>query len=171
MDLIVKPGRALKGEILMPGDKSISHRSIMCAAIAKGKSVIRGFLKGEDCLATLDAFSKMGVSIDQDENEIVVYGVGLEGLKKPNSDIYLGNSGTSMRLMSGLLCGQGFPSTLIGDTSLSSRPMERIVTPLKTMGANISSDKGGCPPLEIKPSEKLKGFSYELPIASAQAVT
>ena len=168
MDLIVKPGKALKGEILMPGDKSISHRSIMCAAIAKGSSVIRGFLKGEDCLATLDAFSKMGVNIDQHEKEIVVHGVGLQGLKKPNADLYLGNSGTSMRLMSGLLCGQSFSSTLTGDASLSFRPMERIVTPLTTMGANISSGKGGCPPLEINPSEKLKAFSYELPIASAQ---
>ena len=103
MDLIVKSGKALKGEILIPGDKSISHRSIMCAAIAEGDSVIRGFLKGEDCLATLNAFSKMGVNIDQHDNEIVVHGVGLQGLKKPDSDIYLGNSGTSMRLMSGLL--------------------------------------------------------------------
>ena len=168
MDLVVKSGKALKGEILMPGDKSISHRSIMCAALAEGDSVIRGFLKGEDCLATLDAFSKMGVNIDQHEKEIVVHGVGLQGLKKPNSDLYLGNSGTSMRLMSGLLCGQSFSSTLTGDASLSFRPMERIVTPLTTMGANISSGKGGCPPLEINPSEKLKAFSYELPIASAQ---
>ena len=119
MDLIVEPGKALKGEILMPGDKSISHRSIMCASLAEGDSTIRGFLKGEDCLATLDAFSKMGVNINQHDNEIVVHGVGLQGLKKPNSDIYLGNSGTSMRLMSGLLCGQSFPSTLKGDVSLS----------------------------------------------------
>ena len=168
MDLVVMPGKALKGEILMPGDKSISHRSIMCAALAEGNSTIRGFLKGEDCLATLDAFSEMGVTIDQHDNEIVVHGVGLQGLKKPSSDIYLGNSGTSMRLMSGLLCGQNFPSTLKGDTSLSSRPMERIVTPLTSMGANISSSKGGYPPLEINPSKKLKTFSYELPIASAQ---
>ena len=165
MDLIVKPGKALKGEISIPGDKSISHRSIMCAALAEGDSVIRGFLKGEDCLATLDAFSKMGVNIDQHDNEIVVHGVGLHGLKKPNSDIYLGNSGTSMRLMSGLLCGQNFSSILKGDASLSSRPMERVVTPLTSMGANIFSDKGGCPPLEINPSEKLKAFSYELPLS------
>ena len=168
MDLIVKPGKALRGEILIPGDKSISHRSIMCAALAEGDSIIRGFLKGEDCLATLDAFSKMGVNISQHDNEIVVHGVGLQGLKKPNSDIYLGNSGTSMRLMSGLLCGQSFPSTLKGDASLSSRPMERIVTPLTAMGANISSSKGDYPPLEINPSKKLRAFSYDLPIASAQ---
>ena len=168
MDLIVNPGKALKGEILIPGDKSISHRSIMCAAIAKGSSVIRGFLKAEDCLATIEAFSKMGVSIDHHDKEIVVHGVGLHGLKKPNSDIYFGNSGTSMRLMSGLLCGQSFSSTLTGDASLSSRPMERVVTPLTTIVANISSNKGGRPPLEINPSEKLKAFSYELPIASAQ---
>jgi len=168
MDLIVNSGKALKGEISIPGDKSISHRSIMCAALAEGDSVIQGFLKGEDCIATLNAFAEMGVSINQQENKIVVHGVGLQGLKKPNSDICLGNSGTSMRLMSGLLCGQGFPSILKGDASLTSRPMERIVTPLTDMGANISSSKGGCPPLEINPSEKLKAFTYELPIASAQ---
>ena len=140
----------------------------MCAALAEGNSVIRGFLKGDDCLATLNAFSKMGVNVDHHDNEIVVHGVGLRGLKKPDSDIYLGNSGTSIRLMSGLLCGQSFSSTLKGDASLSSRPMERIVTPLTAMGANISSSKGGNPPLEINPSERLKAFSYELPIASAQ---
>ena len=110
----------------------------------------------------------MGVNVDHHDNEIVVHGVGLRGLKKPDSDIYLGNSGTSIRLMSGLLCGQSFSSTLKGDASLSSRPMERIVTPLTAMGANISSSKGGNPPLEINPSERLKAFSYELPIASAQ---
>jgi len=168
LNLIVKPGQALKGKVLIPGDKSISHRSIMCAALAEGNSVIRGFLKGDDCLATLNAFSKMGVNIDHHDNEIVVHGVGLRGLKKPDSDIFLGNSGTSIRLMSGLLCGQSFSSILKGDTSLSSRPMERIVTPLTAMGANISSSAGGCPPLEINPSKKLKAFSYELPIASAQ---
>ena len=168
MNLIVKPGQALKGKVMIPGDKSISHRSIMCAALAEGNSVIRGFLKGDDCLATLNAFSKMGVNVDHHDDEIVVHGVGLRGLKKPDSDIYLGNSGTSIRLMSGLLCGQSFSSTLKGDASLSSRPMERIVTPLTAMGANISSSKGGNPPLEINPSERLKAFSYELPIASAQ---
>lgn len=168
MNLTVKPGQALKGKVVIPGDKSISHRSIMCAALAEGNSVIRGFLKGDDCLATLNAFSKMGVKVDHHDDEIVVHGVGLRGLKKPDSDIYLGNSGTSIRLMSGLLCGQSFSSTLKGDASLSSRPMERIVTPLTAMGANISSSKGGNPPLEINPSERLKAFSYELPIASAQ---
>ncbi len=168
MNLTVKPGQALKGKVVIPGDKSISHRSIMCAALAEGNSVIRGFLKGDDCLATLNALSKMGVKVDHHDDEIVVHGVGLRGLKKPDSDIYLGNSGTSIRLMSGLLCGQSFSSTLKGDASLSSRPMERIVTPLTAMGANISSSKGGNPPLEINPSERLKAFSYELPIASAQ---
>ena len=168
MNLTVKPGQALKGKVMIPGDKSISHRSIMCAALAEGNSVIRGFLKGDDCLATLNAFSKMGVNVDHHDDEIVVHGVGLRGLKKPDSDIYFGNSGTSIRLMSGLLCGQSFSSTLKGDASLSSRPMERIVTPLTAMGANISSSKGGNPPLEINPSERLKAFSYELPIASAQ---
>ena len=144
MDLIVKPGKALKGKILLPGDKSISHRSVMCAALAEGDSIIHGFLKGEDCLSTIDAFSKMGVDIDHNDKEIVVHGVGLQGLKKPNSDIYLGNSGTSMRLMSGLLCGQNFSSILKGDASLSSRPMKRVVTRLTAMGAYISCCRGGC---------------------------
>ena len=168
MDFKVKAGSKLTGEVQLPGDKSISHRSIMCAALAEGTSVINGFLEGEDCLATLDAFSKMGVSINRTDNKVVVQGVGLNGLKEPDSELYLGNSGTSMRLMSGILSGQKFPTVLTGDSSLSSRPMERIISPLKLMGSRISSSSEGTPPIEIQPSLGLNSLSYELPIASAQ---
>jgi len=168
MDFRVKAGSKLTGEVQLPGDKSISHRSIMCAALAEGTSVINGFLNGEDCLATLDAFSKMGVSIDRTDNKVVVQGVGLRGLKKPDSDLYLGNSGTSMRLMSGILAGQNFSTVLTGDHSLSARPMERVVTPLNLMGSNISTNLEGKPPIKIESSSGLNSLSYELPIASAQ---
>jgi len=168
MDFKVKAGSKLTGEVQLPGDKSISHRSIMCAALAEGTSVINGFLNSEDCLATLDAFSKMGVSIDRTDNKVVVQGVGLRGLKKPDSDLYLGNSGTSMRLMSGILAGQNFSTVLTGDHSLSARPMERVVTPLNLMGSNISTNLEGKPPIEIQPSPGLNSLSYDLPIASAQ---
>ena len=168
MDFKVKAGSKLTGEVQLPGDKSISHRSIMCAALAEGTSVINGFLNSEDCLATLDAFSKMGVSIDRTDNKVVVQGVGLRGLKKPDSDLYLGNSGTSMRLMSGILAGQNFSTVLTGDRSLSARPMERVVTPLNLMGSNISTNLEGKPPIKIESSSGLNSLSYELPIASAQ---
>ena len=168
MDFRVKAGSKLTGEVQLPGDKSISHRSIMCAALAEGTSVINGFLNGEDCLATLDAFSKMGVSIDKTDNKVVVQGVGLRGLKKPDSDLYLGNSGTSMRLMSGILAGQNFSTVLTGDNSLSARPMQRVVTPLNLMGSNISTNLKGKPPIRIESSSGLNSLSYKLPIASAQ---
>jgi len=168
MDFKVKSGLGLCGEVSLPGDKSISHRSIMCAALAEGTSTINGFLAGEDCLATLDAFTKMGVDIKRDKNKVVVHGVGLHGLEVPDSELYLGNSGTSMRLMSGLLAGQNFSTVLTGDTSLSVRPMDRVVTPLSLMGANITTNKEGKPPLKIIPSKELNSLTYELPIASAQ---
>ena len=168
MDFKVKAGSKLRGEVQLPGDKSISQRSIMCAAVAEGTSVINGFLNGEDCLATLNAFSKMGVSIDRTDNKVVVQGVGLRGLKRPDSDLYLGNSGTSMRLMSGILAGQNFSTVLTGDHSLSARPMERVITPLSLMGSNISTNLEGKPPIGIQPSPGLNSLSYDLPIASAQ---
>ena len=168
MDFKVKSGVGLCGEVSLPGDKSISHRSIMCAALAEGTTTINGFLAGEDCLATLDAFTKMGVDIKRDKNKVVVHGVGLHGLEVPDSELYLGNSGTSMRLMSGLLAGQNFSTVLTGDTSLSVRPMDRVVIPLSLMGANITTSKEGKPPLKIAPSKELNSLTYELPIASAQ---
>ena len=168
MDFRVKAGSKLTGEVQLPGDKSISHRSIMCSALAEGTTTINNFLAGEDCLATLDAFSKMGVNINRTDNKVVVQGVGLNGLKKPDSDLYLGNSGTSMRLMSGILSGQSFSTVLTGDSSLSSRPMERIISPLKLMGSSINASHEGTPPIEIQSSTELNSISYELPIASAQ---
>ena len=167
MHLKLSKSKNLKGQVTIPGDKSISHRSIILSSLAEGTSEISGFLKGEDCLATLDSFKKMGVKIEEEDEKISVHGVGLHGLKKPTENLYLGNSGTSMRLLAGLLSGQKFSTILTGDSSLSSRPMKRILEPLKEMGASISASANTAP-LSIKPSNKLNGISYELPIASAQ---
>ena len=167
MHLKLLKSKNLSGQVIIPGDKSISHRSIILSSIANGTSEISGFLKGDDCLATLKAFKKMGVKIEDEDKKIYVHGVGLHGLKKPTEDLDLGNSGTSMRLLAGLLSGQKFSSTLIGDSSLSSRPMKRILEPLQEMGASIFS-KDNTSPLSIKASNKLNGISYELPVASAQ---
>ena len=167
MHLKLSKSKNLKGQVTIPGDKSISHRSIILSSLAEGTSEISGFLKGEDCLATLDSFKKMGVKIEEQDEKISVHGVGLHGLKKPTENLYLGNSGTSMRLLAGLLSGQKFSTVLTGDSSLSSRPMKRILEPLKEMGASISASANTAP-LSIKPSNKLNGISYELPIASAQ---
>ena len=168
MNFKVKKGKGVRGEITIPGDKSISHRSIMCASLAEGKSKIYGFLEGEDCLATMLAFQDMGIIFEKNVDEIIVHGSGLYGLKEPKKEINLGNSGTSIRLMSGILSGQKFSSTLIGDESLSSRPMSRIIEPLSLMGANIKSQNSGRPPLEISKSDILNSINYDLPIASAQ---
>ena len=167
MHLKLSKSKNLKGQVTIPGDKSISHRSIILSSLAEGTSEISGFLKGEDCLATLNSFKKMGVKIEEEDEKISVHGVGLHGLKKPTENLYLGNSGTSMRLLAGLLSGQKFSTVLTGDSSLSSRPMKRILEPLKEMGASISASANTAP-LSIKPSNKLNGISYELPIASAQ---
>ena len=168
MNFKIKKGKGLRGEITIPGDKSISHRSIMCASLAEGKSKIYGFLQGEDCLATKLAFKDMGINFETNKDEIIVYGSGLYGLKEPKKEINLGNSGTSIRLLSGILSAQKFSSTLTGDKSLSSRPMNRIIEPLSLMGANIKSQNSGRPPLEIVKSDKLNSINYDLPIASAQ---
>ena len=167
MDIKALKSSNLKGKVSIPGDKSISHRSIILSSIAEGISEISGFLTGEDCLATLNAFKKMGIKIDQHDRHIRVHGLGLNGLTKPGEDLDLGNSGTSMRLLAGLLSGQNFSSNLKGDSSLSSRPMNRIITPLNKMGALITLE-GETAPIFIQPSKKLDGISYELPVASAQ---
>lgn len=167
MDIKALKSSNLKGKVSIPGDKSISHRSIILSSIAEGISEISGFLIGEDCLATLNAFKKMGIKIDQHDRHIRVHGLGLNGLTKPSEDLDLGNSGTSMRLLAGLLAGQNFSSKLKGDSSLSSRPMNRIIEPLKKMGATISLE-GDTAPISIQPSKKLNAISYELPVASAQ---
>lgn len=165
---IVQPGGKLQGHIRVPGDKSISHRSIMLGSLAEGTTEVTGFLEGDDALATLASFRAMGVKIDgPKDGKVSVHGVGMHGLKVAEDDVYLGNSGTSIRLLSGLLSGQGFETTLTGDKSLSGRPMRRVTDPLAQMGAVIDSNEGK-PPLTIKAGNALKGITYTLPMASAQ---
>ena len=165
----VQPGGALKGAIRVAGDKSISHRSIMMGSLAEGTTHVSGFLEGEDALATLNAFKAMGVKIEGPDNgKVVVHGVGMQGLKQPQASLDVGNSGTSMRLMSGLLAGQAFSTTLIGDESLTKRPMKRVTDPLALMGAKIETTETGTSPLNISPVAALKGIDYDMPMASAQ---
>ena len=158
----------LKGEINIPGDKSISHRGIMLGAIANGHTHITNFLQGADCLSTIDCFRKMGVYIENDENSITIHGRGLRGLLAPSEILDVGNSGTTTRLISGILSGQSFPCELTGDKSICSRPMGRIITPLRAMGADITSkNNNNCAPLLINKAN-LKGIHYDSPVASAQ---
>ena len=166
----VHPGGSFSGTVRVPGDKSISHRAVMLASLAEGQSEVRCFLTGEDCLSTMKAFRAMGVRIDQlAETHLRVHGVGLHGLREPAQALDLGNSGTSMRLMTGLLAAQNFPSTLIGDESLSRRPMRRIVDPLRQMGAQIETTARNTAPLRIQAAAGgLAGISYKSPVASAQ---
>ena len=167
---IVQPGGKLSGTLRVPGDKSISHRAVMFGSLADGVSEVTGFLTGEDCLCTMKAFQAMGVRIEQlGPTHLRVHGVGLHGLKAPAKPLDLGNSGTSMRLMSGLMAAQRFETTLIGDSSLSKRPMRRIVDPLRSMGAAIvTTDKGTSPLVISKAPAGLKAISYDSPVASAQ---
>lgn len=159
----------LKGTIRVPGDKSISHRSIMFGSLAEGTSHISGFLEGEDSLNTLRAFQAMGVKIEgPNDGKVTIEGVGMSGLKKPEHALDVGNSGTSMRLLAGLLAGQKFDVELTGDASLSKRPMKRVTDPLSEMGAKVDAAEGGKPPLKIKGSQTLNGFHYQMPMASAQ---
>ena len=164
----IAPTRGLKGEVTIPGDKSISHRSIMLGSIALGTTEITHFLDGADCLSTIDCFRKMGVEIERIPSSILVHGKGLRGLTAPASTLNVGNSGTTTRLISGILSGQNFATTLSGDDSLNSRPMKRIMTPHNTMGAHIRSlNDNGCAPLHIRPGA-LHGIHYQSPVASAQ---
>lgn len=166
----VAPGGALTGTIRVPGDKSISHRSIMLGSLAEGVTEVSGFLQGEDSLATLNAFRQMGVEIEgpTEAGRVTIHGVGMNGLKAADTPLDLGNSGTSMRLLSGLLAGQDFDVTLVGDESLSGRPMRRVTDPLATMGAVIESEPDGTAPLRIRGGAPLKGVDYSMPMASAQ---
>ena len=168
MHFTVNPSAVNDATVAVPGDKSISHRALMLGSIAEGHTSISGFLAGEDCLATLAAMSAMGVQIQQTEaTEVTVHGVGLGGLRKPDGALDLGNSGTAMRLLAGLLSGQRFRSQLTGDESLSGRPMQRVIAPLVAMGAKIDSDEGR-PPLTVHGRFPLRPIDYELPVASAQ---
>ncbi|WQH34612.1 bifunctional prephenate dehydrogenase/3-phosphoshikimate 1-carboxyvinyltransferase [Salinicola sp. LHM] len=165
----VSPGGSVSGRIRVPGDKSISHRSIMLGALASGVTEVKGFLEGEDSLATLQAFRDMGVAIEgPHQGRVTIHGVGLHGLKKPAGPIYVGNSGTAMRLFAGLLAGQTFDTELTGDASLTKRPMARVADPLRLMGAKIDTAEGGRPPLKIHGGQPLKGIHYDMPMASAQ---
>lgn len=158
----------LNGRIEVPGDKSISHRSVMFGALAKGKTTIRHFLKGEDCLRTIDCFRKLGVKIEETDEEIIVHGNGWEGLKEPIEILDAGNSGTTTRLLLGILAGRPFHSVLIGDESIAKRPMDRVATPLTSMGAKINGRSNGrFTPIAID-GTKLRPIQYELPVASAQ---
>lgn len=168
VEFICQPGGRLQGELRVPGDKSISHRSVMLASIAQGVSNISGFLQGEDSLNTLAAFRNMGVEIERHGDKLRVNGVGLRGLRASPTDLDMGNSGTAMRLMLGLLAGQGFDSRLVGDSSLSSRPMARVIDPLRQMGAVIDSEAGGRAPLLIRGGHTLRAIDYPMPVASAQ---
>ena len=166
---LANPGGQVTGRIRVPGDKSISHRSIMLGSLAEGTTEVEGFLEGEDALATLQAFRDMGVVIEGPHHgRVTIHGVGLHGLKAPPGPIYLGNSGTSMRLLSGLLAAQSFDTTLTGDASLTKRPMNRVANPLREMGAVIETAAEGRPPMTIRGGHTLKGMSYTLPMASAQ---
>lgn len=158
----------LRGEVNIPGDKSISHRCIMFGSIASGATEISNFLQGADCLATINCFRRMGIEIENQEEKIIVHGKGLHGLTAPTEILDVGNSGTTTRLISGILVGQPFESKLSGDNSLNSRPMKRIIVPLTKMGGHISSIlRNGCAPIYIAPG-KLHGIHYDSPVASAQ---
>lgn len=169
MEFQLLPGGVISGEARVPGDKSISHRSIMLGALAEGTTRVSGFLEGEDALATVAAFRAMGVAIEGPEDgEVAVHGVGLHGLRAPAAALDMGNSGTSMRLIAGLLAGQDFDSELTGDVSLRKRPMGRVIDPLRLMGASIEGSADGRPPLRVHGGQKLHGIHYDLPMASAQ---
>jgi 3-phosphoshikimate 1-carboxyvinyltransferase len=163
----ITPARRINGRVQLPGDKSISHRAAIIAALANGTSQITNFSPSEDCAATLSCLRKLGVSIQSEGNSLIVQGAGESGLRVANEALYCGNSGSTMRMLAGVLAGQDFSSTLTGDSSLTSRPMQRIIEPLQLMGAELRS-KNAKPPLTVKGRKPLKPIRYELPVASAQ---
>ncbi|WP_409967167.1 3-phosphoshikimate 1-carboxyvinyltransferase [Bengtsoniella intestinalis] len=166
--MIVRPNGHLRGIYSVPGDKSVSHRSVMFGALAKGTTHVTNFLTGADCLSTIDCFRKMGIAIEENGNEITIHGKGLRGLSKPETILDVGNSGTTTRLLCGLLSGQDFSATMSGDDSLNSRPMGRVQVPLAQMGAElVSLETAGCAPLQVNP-HPLTGIRYVSPVASAQ---
>lgn len=166
---IARKGSALQGTLEIPGDKSVSHRAVMLAALADGVSRIEGFLEGEDTRATATIFSRMGVRIEiPSASQRIVHGVGVDGLKAPQGELDCGNAGTGMRLLAGVLAAQPFDTVLVGDESLSQRPMRRVTVPLAQMGARIDTRGDGTPPLHIHGGQPLQGIDYELPVASAQ---
>ncbi|MDT3486996.1 3-phosphoshikimate 1-carboxyvinyltransferase [Stenotrophomonas maltophilia] len=166
---IARKGQPLQGSLTIPGDKSVSHRSVMFAALADGTSHIEGFLEGEDTRATARIFSQLGVRIETPSpSQRIVHGVGIDGLQAPDAPLDCGNAGTGMRLLAGLLAGQAFDCTLIGDESLSGRPMRRVTGPLSQMGAKIDTESDGTPPLYVHGGQTLHGIDFASPVASAQ---
>src|SRR5690606_23462038 len=166
---VATAGQPLRGTLDIPGDKSVSHRSVMFAALADGTSTIDGFLEGEDTRATAAIFERMGIRIETPSaSRRIVHGVGVDGLKPADGPLDCGNAGTGMRLLAGLLAGQAFDSVLVGDDSLSKRPMRRVTGPLAQMGARIDTRADGTPPLHIHGGQPLQGIDYTLPVASAQ---
>ena len=171
--MIFQKVNRMHGEVTVPGDKSISHRAIMFGALSQGITEVEHFLQGADCLSTISCFRQMGIEIENTSiakvPKVIIYGNGLHGLQRPNKILDVGNSGTTMRLMSGILCGQQFSSNVTGDASIQKRPMARIMTPLTMMGADITSQRdNNCAPLSIRPAKHLKGIHYNSPVASAQ---
>lgn len=167
MDKIINSKTGLKGTIKIPGDKSISHRAVMFGSLAKGDTEITGFLRGDDCMSTISCFKKLGIDIDVTDDKVIVHGKGLKGLSAPKETLDVGNSGTTIRLISGILSAQNFDSVLNGDASIQKRPMKRVIYPLSLMGASIESTNDGYAPLSIHGS-KLKAIEYTMPVASAQ---
>lgn len=166
---IARKGQPLQGSLTIPGDKSVSHRSVMFAALADGTSHIEGFLEGEDTRATARIFSQLGVRIETPSaSQRIVHGVGIDGLQAPSAPLDCGNAGTGMRLLAGLLAGQAFDCTLVGDESLSGRPMRRVTGPLSQMGAKIDTEADGTPPLHVHGGQTLNGIDFASPVASAQ---
>ena len=164
----ITKSRSLSGEIQIPGDKSISHRGIMLGALARGTTKITNFLQGADCLSTIRCFRQMGIEVENSCKEVLVHGKGLHGLSAPQQILDAGNSGTTVRLLSGILAAQNFPSTITGDASIQKRPMKRVMDPLTQMGACIESqNQNGCAPLDIR-GTRLKGIHYQSPVSSAQ---
>ena len=168
MDWTIKPVKQLKGEITVPADKSITHRAVIIASISTGTSAIKNYLDAEDCMRTVKAFQDMGVKIKKEKAALIIEGAGLKGLRKPLGDIDAGNSGTTVRLLSGIIAGQDFAARFSGDESLSKRPMKRIIEPLVKMGAKITARENNFLPLEISGTAVLKPIAYSSPVASAQ---
>ncbi|MFP3122938.1 3-phosphoshikimate 1-carboxyvinyltransferase [Ectobacillus funiculus] len=168
MTKLTKATQGLRGTLQVPGDKSISHRAVMFGAIAKGKTTINGFLPGEDCLSTISCFQKLGVTVEQNGDYVEVYGNGIDGLQEPKEVLDVGNSGTTIRLMMGILSNTPFHSCLVGDSSIAKRPMKRVTEPLKQMGAQIDGREGGqFTPISLRGGQ-VKGMHYDSPVASAQ---
>lgn len=167
MNKVISSRTGLNGKIKIPGDKSISHRAVMFGSLAKGDTKITGFLKGDDCMSTISCFKKLGIDIEVNNDNVIVHGKGLNGLNAPKETLDVGNSGTTIRLISGILAAQGFDSTLNGDASIQKRPMNRVIKPLSQMGADIESTNDGYAPLTIH-GKKLKSMEYTMPVASAQ---